>query len=211
MLYEQIPIAEALLRHSRGPIVWFCVGEAREMFLVPLQLLVENSLRYRHLGGMTRLPPIVLESLEADLFRAWTEWMRGNLQVLKSFELNSLYNLYFLAAELRSLEFQNSCIDQIRERYEVADKWPTNARISTVYAKTGSGSPLREFLSLCAWYRIMRIGEEVDEIFAGPTVSPDVMLDYIKVVQQKERLGEEGDPRKRAACRFHDHDSTDGH
>jgi len=151
---------------------------------------------------------IVLENVKPEVFERWAEWAYGN-ESLEGYDLRSLYQLYFLAADLRSQELQNLVLDQIKSQYRRADTWPNQERVMHVYRNAAMNSPLRRFMVQIVCYRLMVLKENSQTYFGGQTLNSRFVKDYVDFVQEMQHLNGFTDPRWEDGCRFHNHDSKD--
>ena len=151
---------------------------------------------------------IVLENVKPEVFECWRVWAYGN-ENLDGYDLRLLYQLYFLATDLKSQELQNLVLDQIKRQYQKTDTWPNRERVMHVYRNTAMGSPLRRFMVQSVYYRLMALKESSQTYFGGEGLNSRFVKDYVDIGQEIQYPSGFTDPRLENGCLFHSHESRD--
>ncbi|MCJ1250060.1 hypothetical protein MMC30_007286 [Trapelia coarctata] len=198
-----------------SPQINLLVGPSSAVFPMHLKLACYRSgkLRKRLTGpNIVRLQEsameIVLENVNPEVFERWQIWAYGN-ENLDGYDLRLLYQLYFLATDLRSQELQNLVMDQIKRQYKKVETWPNQERAMHVYRNTAIGSPLRNFMLQVVYYRLMVLREDSQTYFGGESLNSRFVKDYVEFVQEMQYSNGFTDPRLEDGCRFHSHGVKD--
>ena len=192
------------------PMINVLVGPARVMFLLPLKLACHKSGKLRRSHARSKIQSrssMCFETVNVKIFQNWCRWAYGNND-LNSHDLKSLYQLYYLAADLESGDLSNAVLDSIRDHYFREKTWPKQERVVHVYKNTATASPLRKFVVSCVYHRLMILRDEVRTYFGDVAIDVDFVRDYIQYVQDSTSKAGNSDPRKREGCQYHEHESA---
>jgi len=137
---------------------------------------------------------IVLENVSPKVFKHWKEWAYGN-ENLDGCDIKLLYQLFFLASDLKNRELQNLVLGQIKTEYRKSDKWPNQERVIHVYRNTTIGSPLNRFMVKSVYYRLIVRREDVQTYFGRSDSNDRFIRDYVEFVQEVQYPNGFDDPR----------------
>ena len=183
------------------------VGPELQVFRIDWKLACSRSdklrKRFENLGIHDRSASleINLQNVNVELFETWNAWAHGNKN-LEGHDMKSLYQLYFLAADLRSSELQDLVLDNLKERYHRSDTWPNQDRVLHVYRNTVANSPLRHFMVYCVFFRLMVRREDIHTYFGTIVADCEFVRTYIQLVQDRASEESYKDPRVTNDCIF---------
>lgn len=184
---------EAHHRWFESPLINLLVGPNGTISSIHRELASNRSEKLRKRLSESNIE-IVLENVNPKVFKHWKEWAYGN-ENLDGCDIELLYQLYFLATDLKSHELQTLVQDQIRAEYHKADKWPNQARVMHVYRNTTIGSPLRRFMVKSVYHRLMVRREDVQTYFGSSGLENRFIRDYVEFVQEVQYPNGSNDPR----------------
>lgn len=215
MFVTEVAISIAdMFRCITGTMVTVMIGLALEPTTLHMNVLCHQSKyfkdKYEQFQFASGASKVTLENVRTSVFQHWTACAYGNSFTVTMEDVEKAYQVYYLASDLRSPNTQDTAMDAIRMAYRDAGGWPTQQRITTAYRNTSIGSPVRRFLTECAYFSLVRNGTDVDVYFGDRGFPHEFVLDYIRMSQEMTRSdGTLVDPRFKEGCEFHTHTHAD--
>ena len=210
----EYPCIADIFRCITGAMVTVMVGPALEPKMLHMKLLCHHSGyfkgKYEQHEFASGTNKVTLENVKISVFQCWTACAYGNPFTVALDDIEKAYQLYYLAADLRSPNLQDTAMDAIRKAYKDDRGWPTQQRIRTAYQNTSIGSPVRCFLTECVYFSLVRNKTDVDVYFGGNDFPCEFVRDYVRMSQEMTRSAEDiTDPRSKEGCEFHIHTTAD--